>query len=65
MALGSYRNSPFITGDISSEYGLKTEVLDFEAKKWAQVAEYPYSSGNRYICLKIQENFSSILQNDN
>ena len=58
MALGSYRNSPFVTGDLSSSAGLTTEILDYEEKKWEQAAEYPYSNGFRYVYLPIQENLS-------
>ena len=54
-ALGSYRQSPFITGHYSmsspSTYGLKTEILIYRAEKssWIQAADYPFSNGNRYI----------------
>ena len=41
-ALGSYRNSPFITGSYS--LGLQTEILDYKAKKWTQVTDYPFTS---------------------
>ena len=46
-ALGFYRNSPFVTGDYSSEHGLKTEILDYDAQQWNQAAGYPFSDGNR------------------
>ena len=45
-ALGSYRKSPFLTGDCSAN-GLKTEILDIEAGKWERVADYPISDGDR------------------
>ena len=50
-ALGSYRNSPFVTGCIYiSNYGLKTEILDYEAGKWEQVADYPFADkGDTYV----------------
>ena len=51
MALGSYRNSPFVTGHSSSVNGLKTEILDYEAGEWKQAADYPFSNGNRYVFL--------------
>ena len=44
--LGSYRNSPFLTGDNSAN-GLKTEILDIEAGEWERVADYPISDGDR------------------
>ena len=49
LALGSYRNSPFVTGHYSNDNGLKTEILDYEAAKWHQEADYPFSYGNRYV----------------
>ena len=49
MALGSYKNSPFVTGQDSSTNGLKTEIFDLEAKEWVQFADYPFSNGNRYV----------------
>ena len=59
MALGSYRNSPFVTGHHSPTgsnrlvgtplNGLETEILDYEAGKWEQADDYPYSAGDRYV----------------
>ena len=49
LALGSYRNSPFVTGQYSNTNGLKTEIFDFEAKEWAQFADYPFSNSDRYV----------------
>ena len=51
LALGSYRNSPFVTGDNNgfNSNGLKTEILDLEAKEWVQLADYPFSNSNRYV----------------
>ena len=49
MALGSYRNSPFITGDSSNSNGLKTEVLNHSAGIWVQAPDYPFSNGDRYV----------------
>ena len=43
-ALGSYRNSPFVTGRYSSFYGLETEILDYKSKKWTEVKDYPFAS---------------------
>ena len=53
MALGSYRQSPFITGSyplllipgvVDNYNGLKTEIYDYERKKWKKVDDYPYSN---------------------
>ena len=48
-ALGNYRNSPFVTGDDGSGdgYGLKTEILDYDAGEWNQAEDYPFA-GNGY-----------------
>ena len=46
-ALGSYRNSPFATGSFFQTSGLKTEILDYKAKKWIQRKDYPFSNGDR------------------
>ena len=56
-ALGSYRNSPFVTGshyftnsfDFIEKYqesGLKTEILDVIARKWIRAKDYPFSNGH-------------------
>ena len=42
-ALGSYRDSPFVTGQYSSTEALYTEILDYEAQTWEQVANYPFA----------------------
>jgi len=42
-ALGSYRDSPFVTGQYSGNDGLYTEILDYGAQKWEQVADYPFA----------------------
>ena len=45
-ALGSYRNSPFVTGSLILDpvySGLKTEILDYKAQKWTEVKEYPFT----------------------
>ena len=50
LALGSYRNSPFVTGDHNaSPSGVKTEILDYEAGEWQQAADYPVSNGYKYV----------------
>ena len=48
-ALGNYKNSPFVTGDMTqnSLYGLKTEIMDYENGKWVQMADehdYPFAN---------------------
>ena len=49
MALGSYRNSPFVTGYYSATNGLKTEILNYGLGEWVQADDYPFSNGNRYV----------------
>ena len=49
LALGSYRNSPFVTGHDSATNGLKTEILDYDAGQWNEEVDYPFSNGDRYI----------------
>lgn len=59
MALGSYRNSPFATGcynRYSISYGLKTEILDYEAAEWVQASDYPFSTDNRFGFRRISIN---------
>ena len=53
LALGSYRNSPFVTGHHTKNKlnGLKTEILAYEAGEWNQALDYPFSNGNRYVQL--------------
>ena len=46
LALGSYHNSVFVTGSQSLKNGLKTEILDYKAKKWIQEKDYPFSNGH-------------------
>ena len=46
-ALGSYRNSPFVTGSDRFKDGLKTEILDYKAQKWSRGEDYPFSNSNR------------------
>ena len=46
MSLGSYRNSPFVTGSYETN-GLKTEILDYDSEKWEQLADYPFSNTDR------------------
>ena len=54
MALASYRNSPFVTGDFNGlPNGLKTEILDYEAGEWSSAADYPFSS-DRYVMASVR-----------
>ena len=67
--LGSYRDSPFITGGYTSSSwpapfstsGLKTEVLNYDTSTWVQADDYPFSTGddNMYVyityCVYIQK----------
>ena len=46
-ALGSYRNSPFVTGNYDPTNGLKTEILDYNAEQWNEAKDYPFSNGDR------------------
>ena len=53
-ALGSYRNSPFVTGHMLYTFSLnkdalKTEILDYKAKNWTEAKDYPFADyGKRY-----------------
>ena len=55
-ALGSYRNSPFVTGHHSSTNGLKTEILNYEPEEWEQAGDYPFSNGDRYVSNDFMKN---------
>ena len=61
MALGSYRNSPFVTGQDSSTNGLKTEILNYGAQNWQQVADYPFSNRDRYVNRRNQRNLDNVI----
>ena len=54
-ALGSYRNSPFVTGQDSSANGLKTEILNYGLGEWVQARDYPFSHGDRYVSKDFME----------
>ena len=41
MALGSYKNYPFITGSINN---VKTEIFDYGAGNWLEADDYPFES---------------------
>ena len=47
LDLGSYKGSPFITGSMDPPYGIKTEILDYDAGQWKTAADYPFSDQNR------------------
>ena len=53
-ALGSYRNSPFVTGHYSTN-GLKTEILNYGSEEWVQADDYPFSNGNMYVSKDFME----------
>ena len=46
MNLGSYHQSPFVTGGKSLTYGLKTEIFDRTAEKWTQADDYPFANSD-------------------
>ena len=50
-ALGSYKNSPFVTGQDSSVNGLKTEILAYAAGKWVDAPDFPFSNGDGFIII--------------
>ena len=59
FALGSYRNSPFVTGQQSSTNGLKTEILNYGSGEWEQAGDYPFSNSDRYVlndCMERNQN---------
>ena len=56
MSLGSYRDSPFVTGSFatgttasSPVNGLETEILDYASGTWVQAEDYPFSRNDRYV----------------
>ena len=55
FALGSYQNSPFVTGQDSSTNGLKTEILNYGSEEWVQAGDYPFSNGDRYVSKDFME----------
>ena len=59
MALGSYRNSPFVTGQNSGSNGLKTEILNRGSGEWEQAGDYPFSNGDRYVSKDFIETHSA------
>ena len=59
MALGSYKNSPFVTGQNIASNGLKTEILNLGSGEWEQAGDYPFSNGNRYVSKDFIESHSA------
>ena len=55
MALGSYRNLPFVTGHNSPTNGLKTEIFNYGSGEWELTHDYPFSNGNRYVSKDFME----------
>ena len=53
MALGSYKNSPFVTGGYPN--GLETEILEYERSAWVQGDNYPFSNHDRFVFIRIVE----------
>ena len=54
-SLGSYRDSPFITGSFGEGLvpsGLETEILDYASGTWDQAEDYPFSENDRYVLLQ-------------
>ena len=41
MALGNFKNSPFITGSDFSHFGVTTSILNYEKREWLPAADYP------------------------
>ena len=60
MALGSYRNSPFVTGHYSSKNGLKTEILNYGSGVWEQAGDYPFSNGNKYVSNDFMKSYQNL-----
>ena len=65
MSLGSYRDSPFVTGSFATGRlawqrgsggvavnGLETEILDYSSGTWVQAEDYPFSESDRYVLVK-------------
>ena len=51
--LGSYRDSPFVTGSEGVQNAFATEILDYKNGNWIQVEDYPKRyldpNGDRYV----------------
>ena len=48
LALGSYKDSPFVTGQDWWANGLKTEILNYKSRVWEQAGDYPFSNAGTY-----------------
>ena len=59
LALGSYRNSPFVTGHDSATNGLKTEILNYGSGGWEQASDYPFSS-DRYVSNDFMKSYQNL-----
>ena len=62
MSLGSYRDSPFVTGGYAgwgntAIDGLETEILDYASGTWVQADDYPFSDTGRYVLFLKKFNF--------
>ena len=62
MALGSYRNSPFVTGHNSATNGLKTEILNYESKEWEQAGDYPFSNRYWYVSQDFMKSYQNLYE---
>ena len=60
MALGSYRNSPFVTGHGSSINGFRTEILNYGSEEWEEADGYPFSNGDRYVSKDFMKSYKNI-----
>ena len=55
LQLGSYRNSPFVTGSIkvtgkmAGFSGFKTEILNYATSTWVEEDDYPFSDNSVYV----------------
>ena len=53
MSLGSYRDSPFVTGSFGhgsvAQDGRETEILDYASGTWVQAEDYPFAEYGRYV----------------
>ena len=50
LQLGSYRNSPFVTGHHHVSVGVsgfKTEILNYSTNTWVEEDDYPFSHGSK------------------
>ena len=58
IALGSYRNSPFVTGhNTYYGHGLKTEILNYSLGEWIEADDYPFSNGYMYVSIDFMKDY--------